>query len=164
LVSIGLGPFWELDRHTSKPKRKAPFTSSTRRQVTNHQLRRQDGGNVSLKAGGTINNTGRIQADGGKSAKFMHLDPLKTEGGKAGDITLTAQHIINSGVIRGIGGASDIGKGGNGSNVTLSANPEGNGVIVTFGGTGTPNGSLGTITSPNPSQSTNTLIGVWKKQ
>lgn len=94
---------------------------------------------ISLTASNAINNTGRLQADG------ISL---------GGNINLAANSISNTGVIRSIGTS----KGGD---ITFTgANPTGSGVVVTMG---TVPGSLGTITAPDPVNSTNTLIGIWKK-
>lgn len=96
-------------------------------------------GVITLTAANAINNTGRLQADGSNLG---------------GNITLAANNISNSGVIRSIGTS----KGGN---ITFTgANPTGSGVVVTMGNVP---GSLGTITAPDPINSSNTLIGVWKK-
>ena len=132
------------------------------------------GGTISFNAGHDINQTGRMVTDGGKAGAGYW-------GSDAGNMTFTATNkILNNGVIRSMGGNAntetattsfaglfnpDDFHGGAGGNISfVNANPSGTGVVVTYGGQGTPNGALGTITAPNPASSTNTLIGIWKKQ
>lgn len=159
----------------------------------------QAGGQINLKAERSINNTGRIQADGGSSAAIYNgslsiLDrstipyrlimPPGYAGADGGSISLSANTIQNTGVIRSLGGEAthpDSGPqviyvtapGGNGGAISFSANPTGNGIVAALQGTGgsasdlvpyklTP-GKMGTIKAPDPASSTNTLIGVWKK-
>jgi len=124
------------------------------------------GGPITISAGRAINQTGRIQSDGAASSGGWSYPEFSGvwNGGNAGSITLSANSITNNGVIRGTGGSSELGRGGDGANVIfVGATPSGNGSVVTFGGFGDTNGSLGTITAPDPASSTNTLIGIWKK-
>jgi hypothetical protein len=130
------------------------------------------GGTIQFNAGHDINQNGRMVTDGGKAG-------VGYWGSDAGTMTFTAtNNILNNGVIRSMGGNAnyDINNpvpgvlnplsdfhGGAGGNITFSLNPLGTGTVVSYGGQGSPFGALGTITSPNPIQSTNTLIGIWKK-
>jgi hypothetical protein len=143
-----------------------------------------NGGTVNFNTGHDINQAGRIVTDGGKGGDGYW-------GGDAGTMTFYAgNNILNTGVIRSIGGDANLSGGGGlynvnddfhggaGGNISfINANPTGNGAVVTFGGhgdpdgirgvspdrMGSPNGSLGTITAPDPVSSTNTLMGIWKK-
>jgi len=111
-------------------------------------------------------------------------------GGDGGTIVLNAPNIENTGVIRAIGssiapsqdpGVRVSSAGGSGGSVNFSSNPTGDGVVAVFQGAGANTdtlkmfssvfpqfesikpGTLGTITAPDPVNSTNQLFGVWKK-
>jgi hypothetical protein len=121
---------------------------------------------------------------------YTGIQPPGFAGGNGGVITVTAPSISNTGVIRAMGGAGVMqmhsdpavvsgnaifsgNAGGNGGQVNFSSNPTGNGNVATFQGQGASTDylklfgasapTIGTITAPNPAASTNTLIGVWKK-
>lgn len=122
------------------------------------------GGKVNLMAGNNINNTNRIQADG---ANFRNGTTSPAYGNDGGTIVVSARNINNTGIIRANGGTAINSPSGNGGSITfLGANPMGEGTVTVFGGDvggNGPHGALGTITAPDPVQSTNTLMGVWKK-
>lgn len=122
----------------------------------------RNGGTISLNAVNSVNNTGRLQADGGVGDNSAALT-----GGQGGVITISAPAIANSGVIRAMGGngGEDAGPGLGGAVSFIGSTPSDKGVVVTYGGIGDgmfPR-PLGTITAPNPAASTNLLLGEWKK-
>jgi len=130
------------------------------------------GGMITVTAARNIQQTGRIQSDGAAASGGWNYPEDNSGAGYSGHyggssggvITLSAKSIYNSGVIRGIGGHSELGHGGNGARITFNGvNPTGNGAVVALSGLGVTNGAPGTITAPDPATSSNTFIGLWKK-
>jgi len=123
-------------------------------------LKGGNGGNFNLSAGSSIVNTGRLDANG------MNGD---SRSGDGGHISLTyGAGMLNTGVISAMGATNYAvgGQGGNGGTVIFNGdqNPSGNGKVATFGGLGSINGALGTVTAADPAQSSNQIFGVWKKR
>lgn len=129
-----------------------------------------NGGTVSLNARTQIITSGRIKANGGNGGN----NASTSIGGKGGDAGLIAfsykDGLSNTGAIIAAGGHGGQGtettaQGGNGGLVVFSStsNPAGNGQVITYGGLGNSFGALGSVVAPNPTTSTNKLIGVWRK-
>jgi hypothetical protein len=118
-----------------------------------------NGGTLSLNAGSLILNSGRMTSNGG----------VGQTGGSGGLIAMNfATGLPNGGLISAKGANATQGKGGNGGLVVLSstANPTFKGTITAaqgLGSSGNPNGQLGSVVASDPANSSNILIGVWRK-
>jgi hypothetical protein len=111
-----------------------------------------NGGVVSLNAGSTITNTGRLSASGGGVSGDPHQ-------GRAGIMALSYKDgLFNSGSIVATSRSTF---GGGLIDFSGPVNPSGNGTVAAFGSD--HQHGIGTIVMPNPGVTSNQLYGTWAR-